>query len=180
MLDRERRADTMAGEAAAAPSRRPGRRRTGMTLPELLLVVTILSILTMIGMPQVLKAMRGQTTTAAADEFVQTTSLARATAQRYGRAAQLHIDTSAATFYIDVDTSGAGQRGVIGGTHDVSDDKVALTSTASLLCFDPRGLASTTTPGCQSGSVTVTFASTEPGTATTHTLQVTTLGKVIR
>ena len=146
----------------------------GFTLPEVLIVVSIASVLTAMAVPQLTIAFQGRSVATAADQFVLAHSMARSTALRYGRQAQLHVDTVAARLWVDVDTSGTGVRDTVGFVHDLAAQGVKV-SGAGLLCFDARGLAATG-GACQSGSLTVRFTQ---GTKVAS-LQVTTLGKVLR
>jgi hypothetical protein len=118
-----------------------------------------------------------RTTASAADQFVLTHFLARSTALRFGRVAQLHIDTAGKRFWIDIDTSanGVGQRAIIANVRDVSGDGVLMTSTRALLCFDARGIAATS-GSCESGDALVIFSNG----ATADTVATTALGKVLR
>src|SRR5438874_2469909 len=127
----------------------------GFTLPEVLIVVSIASVLTAMAVPQLTIAFQGRSVATAADQFVLAHSMARSTALRYGRQAQLHVDTVAARLWVDVDTSGTGVRDTIGFVHDLAAQGVKV-SGAGLLCFDARGLAATG-GSCQSGSLTVQF-----------------------
>jgi prepilin-type N-terminal cleavage/methylation domain-containing protein len=146
----------------------------GFSLPEVLIVAVITGVLTSMAVPKLTVTFQGRAVATAADQFVLAHSMARSTALRYGRMAQLHIDTVTARFWVDVDTSGTGQRDTIGLVHDVATQGVRL-SGAALLCFDARGLAATGGT-CQSGATTVVFR--EGNSAAS--LQVTTLGKVLR
>src|SRR5919197_6696157 len=84
--------------------------KRGFTVPEMLMVVVIVSVLMAIGVPKLTTTFQGRSVATAADQFVLAHSLARSTALRYGRQAQLHVDTVAGRLWVDVDTSGTGQR----------------------------------------------------------------------
>ena len=152
-------------------------QRRGFTMIETIMVLTLVSIVAAIGGPKLSAALQRRTTASAADQFVLTHSLARSTALRYGRVAQLHVDTTGKRFWIDVDTSanGVGQRATIANVRDVSGDGLVMTSTRALLCFDARGIASTS-GSCESGDATVIFSHG----ATADTVATTALGKVLR
>ena len=152
-------------------------QRRGFTMIETIMVLTLVSIVAAIGGPKLSAALQRRTTASAADQFVLTHSLARSTALRYGRVAQLHVDTTGKRFWIDVDTSanGVGQRATIANVRDVSGDSLVMTSTRTLLCFDARGIASTG-GSCESGDATVIFSYG----ATADTVATTALGKVLR
>lgn len=152
-------------------------QRHGFSMIEMLMVLTLMAIVAATGGPKLSAALQRRTTSSAADQFVLTHSLSRSTALRYGRVAQLHIDATARRFWIDVDTSanGIGQRATIANVRDVSGSGLAMTSTRTLLCFDARGIASTS-GSCEAGDAKVIFSDG----ATADTVTTTILGKVLR
>ena len=150
------------------------RRGAGFTLIEMLIVLTVMGTLVAILMPSMVTAFRQRATRGAVDRLAMTHSLARATAVRFGRVAELHIDAANRRFWVEVDTSGTGIRDTVGLMNDLAG-QVTMSSNRSLLCFDSRGL--TTTRGvCESGDVLVQFSLS----GRTDTLQTTVLGKVLR
>jgi prepilin-type N-terminal cleavage/methylation domain-containing protein len=146
----------------------------GFTLPEMLMVVVIVSVITAMAVPKLTTTFQARSVSTAADQFVLAHSMARSTALRFGRQSQLHIDTVGGRLWVDVDTSGTGARDTVGFVHDLAAQGVKV-SGAGLLCFDGRGLAATG-GSCQSGSLTVQFRQG----SSVASLQVTTLGKVLR
>jgi type II secretion system protein H len=152
-----------------------GRRRAGFSMIELLVVMTIIGLLTVIAAPSFTDALHKRETSAASDQFVMAHGLARSTALRYGRVSQLHIDASTAKFWIDVDTSGRGEQGLVTYTKSVEGGDLTMESNRTLLCFDPRGLASTI-GACESGDALLTFASADK----VDSVRITMLGKVLR
>ena len=154
-----------------------GQLKRGITVIELIMVLSVTGIVAAIGGPKVSAVMQRRTTASVADQFVQTHSLARSTALRFGRVAQLHIDAAGRRFWIDVDTSanGIGQRATIAYVRDVSGNGLQMTSTRALLCFDARGIASTL-GSCEPGDAMVIFTD---GTMR-DTVATTALGKVLR
>lgn len=152
-------------------------QRRGFTMIELIMVLTLVGIVAAIGGPKLSAALQSRATASDTDQFVVTHSLARSTAIRYGRVAQLHVDTAGKRFWIDVDTSanGVGQRATIANVRDLSGDNVMMTSTRALLCFDARGIASTA-GSCEPGDIQVIFSDG----ATADTVATTALGKVLR
>lgn len=152
-------------------------RRRGFTMIETIVVLVIAAVVAAIGGPKLTAALQRRTSTSAADQFVLTHSLARSTAVRFARVAQLHIDGPGRLFWVDVDTSanGIGQRATIAYVRDVSASGLTMSSNRALLCFDARGIAST--PGsCEPGDATVIFSDG----ATADTVVTTALGKVLR
>jgi prepilin-type N-terminal cleavage/methylation domain-containing protein len=152
-------------------------QRRGFTMIETIMVLTLVSIVAAIGGPKLTAALQRRNTASAADQFVLTHFLARSTALRYGRISQLHVDTTGKRFWIDVDTSAneVGQRAIIGNVRDVSGDDLVMTSTRTLLCFDARGIASTSGL-CESADAKVIFSDG----AVADTVATTALGKVLR
>jgi hypothetical protein len=88
---------------------------------------------------------------------------------------QLHIDPENAKFWIDVDTSGRGERGLVTYVKSVEGGGLKMDTNRILLCFDPSGLASTV-GSCESGDALVIFASADK----VDTVRITSLGKVLR
>ena len=152
-----------------------GDSRAGFSLIEQLVVVTIIGLLTVIAAPSFSDALHKRATSAASDQFVMAHGLARSTALRYGRVSQLHIDAAQARFWIDIDTSGMGQRALVTNVHNVNTGGLTMTSNRSLLCFDPRGLSSTS-GSCEPGDALLVFSSADK----VDTVRITALGKVLR
>ncbi|HEY1952012.1 MAG TPA: prepilin-type N-terminal cleavage/methylation domain-containing protein [Gemmatimonadaceae bacterium] len=151
--------------------------RPGFTLIEAIVVACVIGIVAATGAPKVSAALQKRTSAAAADQLVLTHSLARSTAIRFGRIAQLHIDAVGQRFWVDVDTSanGIGQRATIANIRYANDPGLSMTSNRALLCFDARGIASTL-GSCESGDVQVVFKEGQ----TADTVSTTSLGKVLR
>ena len=140
----------------------------------MLIVLTVMGIIVAVGMPSMVNAYRQRATRGAVDRLAMAHGLARATALRFGRVAELHIDAANGRFWIEVDTSGTGIRDTVGLMTDLGG-QVTMTSTRSLLCFDSRGLT-TTRNACESGDALVQFSMA----GRTDTFQTTVLGKVLR
>jgi prepilin-type N-terminal cleavage/methylation domain-containing protein len=151
--------------------------RNGFTMIETIIVVAVLAIIAATGGPHIAAALQSRTTASAADQFILVHTLTRATAIRYGRIAQLHVDPSTNRFWVDVDTSanGSGQRATIGYVRNMSGDGLATTSTRTLLCFDARGIPSTL-GSCEPGDARVVFSDGQRS----DTVNTTALGKVLR
>ncbi len=154
--------------------RRNVRRGKGFTLVEMLIVMTVMGIILAVSLPSFTTGFRQRATKGAVDRLAMTHGLARATAVRFGRVAELHIDAANGRFWVEVDTSGTGIRDTIGVVNDVSG-QVTMLSTRTLLCFDLRGLT-TTRNACEAGDALVQFSLQ----GRTDTLQTTVLGKVLR
>jgi prepilin-type N-terminal cleavage/methylation domain-containing protein len=152
-------------------------RPRGFTLIEMIMVLGLIGIATAISGPKIASALQKRTTASAVDQFALTHSLSRATAIRYARVAQLHIDVAGKRFWVDVDTSanGTGQRAIIDNVRDMSTAGLTMTSNRALLCFDARGLPSTS-GGCEAGDAKIVFSDG----AQTDSLVTTVLGKILR
>lgn len=152
-------------------------RQSGFTLLEVIIVLFLLAVVAAMGAPRLSAALRRRTTQMASDQFATAHSLARASAIRYGRVAQLHIDAGTKRFWVDVDTSanGVGQRATMWYTRDLSQSGVTMSSNRSLLCFDARGLP-LVLGACESGDATVIFTVLDRA----DTLRTAALGKILR
>ena len=150
------------------------RRGDGFTLIEMLIVITVMGVLVAVLMPSMVKSFRQRATRGWVDRLAMTHSLARATAIRFGRVAELHIDAANGRFWVEVDTSGTGIRDTVGIMNAMAG-QVTMSSDRSLLCFDSRGLT-TTRNACESGDALVQFSMA----GRTDTFQTTVLGKVLR
>src|ERR1051325_6167883 len=151
--------------------------RRGFTIIDVIVTTGLLGVVTAFGAPELQDALRRRVTQSAADQFTTAHSLARATAIRYGRVAQLHIDPAARLFWIEVDTStdAIGQRATVWYDRSISDPGVQVSSDRSVLCFDARGLAFDVDP-CQPGDAQVVFKAIQAA----DTVRTTVLGKVLR
>ena len=151
--------------------------RRGFSLLELIITMSLLAILTAMGTTRLSGELRRRTTQTAVDQFATAHSLARSTAVRYGRVAQLHINASARRFWVDVDTSGtgSGQRGTIWYVRDLSEPGLVMSSNRSLLCFDARGMPSTIPP-CEPADAQIVFTAADMA----DTLTTAALGKILR
>ena len=151
------------------------RNTRGFTLLELLTALSIMAVLGLISTPKILQQRQAAQRRAATNQFASAHRMARATAVRYGRRAEFHIDASARRFWVVVDT------GQTSGVQDtvrmvsLGDSQLTMSSDRTVLCFDARGLA-TTAGSCETANALVTFA--EPGK--TDTVQFTALGHELR
>jgi len=151
--------------------------RVGFTVIDVIVTTGLIGIVTTFGAPQLQDALRRRQVEAAADVFTTAHALARATAIRYGRVAQLHIDPATRRFWIEADTSadGVGQRSTVWYERTLTDPGVQMSSDRTVLCFDARGLATDVDP-CQSGDAHVVFTAIQAADTVTTTV----LGKVLR
>ena len=155
-------------------------RTGGFSLIELMYVLMISSVLLSMALPSSDQRDR-RSVRGAADQYTRAHRLARSTAIQHQTMGELHIDTDADQFWIEVDTSGSGVTDTIGIVIDMQDqDGVDLDSTHSLVCFDGRGLPdlrdNSQGDTCEPHEGWVTFSLR----GETTTREVTVLGKVIR
>jgi hypothetical protein len=87
--------------------------------------------------------------------LVSSISLARATAIRFGRTAVLHLDSDHDRVWVEADTTMAGTGEVVAlGYFDFAEDlKVDLQSNRSSLCFNGRGIGTTSATCTQPGAL---------------------------
>ena len=150
------------------------RRDKGFSLIEMSIVLALIGVLVGIIMPSLAASLPQRATQAAVDRLTMAHALARATAVRFGRVAELHIDAANVRFWVEVDTSGTEIRDTVGLMNDLAE-QVTMSSNRSLLCFDSRGLT-TTRDTCESGDALVQFSKS----GRTEAFQTTVLGEVLR
>ncbi len=151
--------------------------KSGFTLLEVLVVVAMLGVLAGITFPRIGGVQTKFALRGAVNAFMSTHSLARATALRQGGLTELHIDPTNNLFWVEVDTSftGSGVMDTVGFVVDLAEQRVTLSSTQTLLCFDGRGLPSSAAGGATSGTI-VAFAREDEA----DTIRTTVLGKILR
>ena len=115
--------------------------RSGFTLLEVIVVLSIVSVVASIGFPTIGATFERLAVRRSADQFVSAHQKARTAALRYGRTSELHM-ADGIRFWVQVDTTlnGDGVYDTLGAVVDVSSEQVTFVSTASVLCFDLRGL----------------------------------------
>ena len=157
---------------------------SGFTTLEMLTVMVVFGILAAITGPKFYASYAAATTHTAADRLGRAAELARASAVRFGRDAQLRVNTTTKRFWVQVDTTVnlTGVMDTIGPVQNFSDSRVGLSlaldgvaASSAVLCFDTGGLRSTRSP-CDSGAAAVAFDLASH----VDTVQFTSLGKVLR
>src|SRR5207244_1680361 len=94
----------------------------------------------------------------AAAQLTEAHDLARASAIRFGRPVELHLDAVHGTFWVEGDTSNVGRgRDTVGMVHHISAGGITMTSTREVLCFDRRGLGYRG-GDCEPPDVLITFS----------------------
>ncbi len=151
--------------------------RAGFTLVDIILVISIVSVLAGITFPRIADVQSRFAVRGAVTAFMSAHSLTRAPAIRAGGVAELHIDATNDRFWIEVDTTlaGSGVMDTIGNVVDVGGQGLTLTSTQSLLCFEGRGMPSSAS-GCATSGATIALTSETAA----DTILTTTLGKILR
>ena len=154
----------------------------GFSLLELLWVLMITSVLVSMAWPSSDQLDRGRVRRAA-DLYASAHRLARSTGIQHGVMGELHVDTVANRYWIEVDTSssGGGVTDTIGVVTEMFElDGVDLSTTRTLLCFDGRGLPDLNKNSqgdtCEPHDGLVFFSLR----GEVATLEVTALGKVLR
>ncbi len=143
---------------------------------EVLIALALVALAYTIAMPAI---GRGRITAAVHNAkyvVVSNLSLARATAMRFGRPAVVRLDPYRERIWIEVDTTVAGT-GVVDslGYFDFAHDlQVNLESNRPTLCFDGRGVGTTTAACPQAGAIIVLSLA---GKA--DTVRVSPLGRVV-
>src|SRR4030095_8735387 len=126
----------------------------GFTTLEMLTVMVVFGILAAITGPKFYASYAAATTHTAADRLGRAAELARASAVRFGRDAQLRVNTTTKRFWVQVDTTVnlSGVMDTIGPVQNFSDSRVGLSlaldgvaASSAVLCFDTGGLRATRT-----------------------------------
>lgn len=159
------------------------KQSSGFSILELITTMTMGGILVMITLPASGTILERSKLTAAKRQFMSAYNLAKAAARRHRGIAELHIDQSAGTFWVELDPGVVGgTRDTVGGVRHITGNgrqpkthDASLTSNRSLVCFDARGIA-TARGSCQAGDLFVTI--TVNGRA--DTLRTTAMGQLLR
>lgn len=161
-------------------AREAAMKEQGLTLLEMLVVIVLIGVIAGFAVTPMAEYYRNRAVRGAADQFVAAHSLARSTAVRFGRLGELHIQSSSARFWVEVDTSTTAARDTIGPVRDPAPTALAMSSTDSLLCFDARGLPSNrnTSQAIPCGGPAATVIFSLDGYA--DTVIISALGKVMR
>ena len=144
---------------------------------EVITVISLVALLAGATFPRVADVRSRFALRGAVTAFMSAHQMARAEAIRQGTVAELHIDPTNDLFWVEVDTTvaGSGVMDTIGLVVDLGAERVTLSSTQTVLCFDGRGLASSAA-GCATSGATIAFTSE----TATDTILTTSLGKLRR
>lgn len=139
LLFATKREGQMSDDNFSASRRRTiGTDRQGFTLNELLIVVSMMSLIFAMAMPKVKSATNVASVNAASAELGARLALARQTAIRRGAPAVLHVSGDRA--WVTVESNGAVA--LLGDTLDMANRyKVAASATVDSVRYDARGFA---------------------------------------
>lgn len=145
----------------------------GYTLTEMMMVIALAVVSMAVVGPSLVNAHQRYSVKSVADEFVTAHSRAKLAAVEYGVTAQLRIDPTSykATFWVHADTGGLKPVRL----HAKKWVHGTVTSDRLRLCFDMRGLPSTSGQ-CEEPNATVTFTNGPYS----ETVRITGLGVVRR
>lgn len=130
------------GAVEGRPGVSSGSGAPGFTLIEMLLVLTLATVLLGIAMPAVVSTRDSVALNNGRAGVSSTVSVARAASSRYGRTSYLVLDAAADEIRVEADTTAdGGQPPVTLHRLDVwSELRLNLRASEPLLCLDPRGL----------------------------------------
>lgn len=119
------------------------RRAAGFSLIEILVVLTLATVLLGIAVPPLVSTRDGVALSNGRARVSSAVSVARAASSRYGRTSYLVLDVAADEIRVEADTTAdGGEPPVILHRLDLWRDlRLNLRATEPLLCLDPRGLA---------------------------------------
>ena len=150
--------------------------RAGFTVAEVTLILVVLAVLFALLLPRMSSFFRRGQLRSAAAELTEAHDLARASAMRFGRPVELHLDALRGTFWVEGDTSSRGRgRDTVGTVHRISGDGITMTSTRAVLCFDRRGLGYSG-GDCEPPDVLITFSLS----GRTETIRTNAVGQMVR
>lgn len=135
----------------------PVARARGFTLIEVIVALAMVAAIYVIALPAISRTRVTASIHNARHVVVSSIALARATAIRYGRPAVLRLDASGDRVWVEADTSLAGT-GVVDtmGLYYVGEQfEVDLATEQSALCFNGRGIGTTSTTCSTAGAVIV-------------------------
>ncbi|MGD2215234.1 MAG: GspH/FimT family pseudopilin [Gemmatimonadales bacterium] len=138
-------------------SQDPRAARAGFTLLEIMIALVMVAVVYTIALPAIGRTRVSASVHNARHALVSAISLTRATAIRFGRTAVLRLDSDHDRLWVEADTTMAGTGEVVTlGHFDFADElNVNLDSNRSSLCFNGRGIGTTSATCTQSGGIIV-------------------------
>jgi Tfp pilus assembly protein FimT len=157
----------------------PSLDRAGFSIVEVLGVVVIVAILSGFVLAPFSEYQGKMALADAVQEITGIHQQTRSAALRTGQLAELHLEASTGRFWIESQDFRSGVRDTIGSVRTVNSP-VSVSTDATVLCFDTRGLPVTGTVDsgttCEGPASTIVFTIGNVA----DTLQFTTLGRVSR
>ena len=125
----------------------------------MLIAVMLVSAAASIVFPSMASAWRQLAVQTAMDQLISAHQKTRTAAVRYGRVAELHVDTANSIFWVQMDTSlaSSGVMDTVGAVVDLTENMVTISATVSVLCFDARGMVAVVSGCPASGAGTFTL-----------------------
>jgi len=135
--------------------RRARAPRGGFTLLEIMIALVVVAVVYAIALPAIGRTRVSASVHNARHALVSTISLTRATAIRFGRTAVLRLDSEHDRVWVEADTTMAatGQVVTLGHFDFRQQLNVDLASNRSSLCFNGRGIGTTSATCTQPGAV---------------------------
>jgi prepilin-type N-terminal cleavage/methylation domain-containing protein len=135
----------------------PRQPRAGFTLLEIMIALVMVAVVYAIALPAIGRTRVSASVHNARHALVSSISLTRATAIRFGRSAVLRLDSEHDRVWVEVDTAmgGGGQAVTLGHFNFAEELNVNLESNRTSLCFNGRGIGTTSSTCTQPGAVIV-------------------------
>lgn len=120
-----------------------------------MIVLAMVAVVYAIAVPAIGRTRVSASVHNARHALVASISLTRATAIRFGRSAELHLDNEHDRVWVEVDTAmgGSGDPVTLGHFNFAEELNVDLESNRASLCFNSRGIGTTSSTCSQPGAV---------------------------
>ncbi|NIN71641.1 MAG: prepilin-type N-terminal cleavage/methylation domain-containing protein [Gemmatimonadetes bacterium] len=138
-------------------SAKPWQPRAGFTLLEIVITLVMVAVVYAIAVPAIGRTRVSASVHNARHALISAISLTRATAIRFGRTALLRLDSDHSRLWVEADTTmaGTGEVVTLGHFNFAEQLNVDLSSNRSSLCFNGRGIGTTSSACAQRGAVIV-------------------------
>jgi Tfp pilus assembly protein FimT len=149
----------------------------GFSILELIFALVVTAIVYAVALPMMRSGRLSASVHNSKHVVVSTISLARATAMRYGRPAVVRIDAAGDRIWVETDTTLEGTGAALDtlGMFDLAEEfEVDMTSNRGTLCFNGRGIG-TTSGVCTEAGATIVLSLHERA----DTVVVSSLGRVL-
>ncbi len=131
---------------------------SGFTLLEIIIALVLVAAVYAVALPSITRTRVSASVHNSRYVIESSIALARATAIRYGRSAELHLDATTDRVWVEADTTlaGAGADPVRLGYFDIREAYgVDMRSNREVLCFNSRGISTTRAACPQTGALIV-------------------------